>query len=273
MPSLKCPTGLLADGFLRAQGWTLQKMLRTGRNTATCLVRQPGEAHAVVVRVGQGAGWARRVLNGILLDRRLPSRQVVHYREFASHNNQTWLVTPYQAAGSLLRRGREAYRPDPRQVWDWWLQAARALARLHRLDFCHNAVKPSNLLLNLQAGERLQVRLADWHHATRVGHPVRRPRDAWDPPGWQCGQRAHRADDVYRLSRLMGWLLDQRLGQALPFEMLQQVVMGLPEPFQLPLRFCLTSPRQWRVEHAGELVEMLQRQQASGSSGTLDGAG
>jgi serine/threonine protein kinase len=272
MPSLNSPTAKLAGAFLREHGWHLQKMLRTGRQTATCLVRRPGEAHAVVVRVGQGAGWARRVLNGILLDNRLTSREMVRYQEFASQGFHTWLVTPFQRAGSLLDHRQDSSRPDLHQVWTWWLQAARALARLHRLGYCHNAVKPSNLLLGWQGGEGLQVRLADWHHATRAGRPVRRPADAWDPPGWQSGQPAQRANDFYRLSRLMGWLVDSRLGLALNPAKLERVVMDLPESFQLPLRFCLMGPRQWQVEDAGELVEMLERQQAGGSGWPLDGA-
>ena len=252
---------LRVTGILQARGYQIIRDLKAGQRSFTCLATPPTapgqELYSMVpmvLKAGFGAYQLRLLKREYLLGRTLNSNYCLRPASIEARDDVAWITLDYCPMGSLEKANGLSHE----EIWQFWVQSAKALAHLHQRMVCHNDIKASNLLLDSHKG-KTRVLLSDLEYATREGKPVNRQRAVWDHPEWETGQAARKRDDVYRLGMTIAWLLAP--GIALPEKLSTtsrlEVVSHLPAPFQDPLIQCLRDESLERIETGAELHRVL----------------
>jgi len=131
-------------------------------------------------------------------------------RVFDIEPSEGWIALEWATLGALrdvlLRAG--AREPDAMAalgpVRRWLPRLADALARVHAAGWVHHDVKPANVLMSVEAGDRDAVPwLADFGSARRVGEPSPPGSIGYVSPERLAGRASDTRDDVYGFGRVV----------------------------------------------------------------------
>jgi serine/threonine protein kinase len=237
-PNLGCrsarPAGgwgeLMEDGELIDRTYRVHRRLAIGGAGVTYLAREIGPDEAEVgpllaVKVlyqqrDQGP-YLRRLATEAQILQGLNHPQIVECRGFVHRaGHSPYLVTRFEAGGSLLDHLRRVGTLSPRAAAGVAMQVCDALAVSHRQGVIHRDLKPENVLLEAEVArnEVPQIRVADFGIAkvfggvgdrlTRVGAFIGTPQYA--APEQFDGMAPEPATDVYAVGALLYFCLTAR---------------------------------------------------------------
>ncbi|MES2938915.1 MAG: serine/threonine-protein kinase [Pseudomonadota bacterium] len=181
-------------------GYALEAAVGRGRGSTVYLARSVDGARVAL----KAAKRAKDFHAEFAVARSLRHPYVVDVLDHGIDGGQAFLVMEHCAGGDLAR-----CPPQPADAGAMFLQAAEALAYLHRQGWVHRDVKPANLLLRADGS----LALADLGSAARRGEGgsavadivVGTPRYA--APEQSRGAPAEPAADVYALGLVLyEWL-------------------------------------------------------------------
>ena len=165
--------------------------------------------------------YVRRLATEAQILQELHHPNIVEYMGFVHRTGQSpYLLTRYEAGGSLLDHLKRAGTMSVRDAAHVGRQVCHALAKGHALGITHRDLKPENLLITAQtqAGDRPNVRVADFGIAkvagslgdgiTRMGAFVGTPQYA--APEQFLGEPASPSSDVFSLGAVMIYAMTAR---------------------------------------------------------------
>jgi serine/threonine-protein kinase len=220
---------LLESGELIDRTYRVHRRLAIGGAGVTYLAREVGESEEVgpllAVKVlyqqrDQGP-YLRRLATEAQILQGLNHPQIVECRGFVHRaGHSPYLVTKFEAGGSLLDHIRRVGVLPPRGAAAVAMQVCDALAVAHRQGVIHRDLKPENVLLEAEVGltDVPRVRVADFGIAkvfggvgdrlTRVGAFIGTPQYA--APEQFEGMTPEPATDVYAVGALLYFCLTAR---------------------------------------------------------------
>jgi serine/threonine-protein kinase len=237
-PNLGCrsarPTAgwgeLLDDGELIDRTYRVHRRLAIGGAGVTYLGRELAEsgeevgpllAVKVLYQQRDQGPYLRRLATEAQILQGLNHPQIVECRGFVHRSGHSpYLVTRFEAGGSLLDHVRRVGVLPPRAAAGIATQVCDALAVAHRQSVIHRDLKPENVLLEAIVGRTdvPQVRVADFGIAkvfggvgdrlTRVGAFIGTPQYA--APEQFDGMAPEPATDVYACGALLYFCLTAR---------------------------------------------------------------
>ena len=220
---------LLQPGELIDRTYRIRSRLAIGGAGVTYLAREVGASEEVgpllAVKVlysqrDQG-GYLRRLATEAQILQGLNHPQIVECRGFVHRTGHSpYLVTRFEAGGSLLDHIVRVGLLDPRTAAAVAMQICDALAVAHRQGVIHRDLKPENVLLETEVArtEVPSIRVADFGIAkvfggvgdrlTRVGAFIGTPQYA--APEQFDGMAPEPATDVYAVGALLYFCITGR---------------------------------------------------------------
>jgi len=236
-PNLGCrnvrPTNgwgeLLEPGELIDRTYRVHRRLAIGGAGVTYLAREVGEvdemgpllAVKVLYQQRDQGPYLRRLATEAQILQGLNHPQIVECRGFVHRSGHSpYLVTKFEAGGSLLDHLRRVGVLPPRAAAAVAMQVCDALAVAHRQGVIHRDLKPENVLIEaeVELHDVPRVRVADFGIAkvfggvgdrlTRVGAFIGTPQYA--APEQFEGMAPEPATDVYAVGALLYFCLTAR---------------------------------------------------------------
>ena len=237
-PNLGCryarPAGgwgeLMDPGELLDRTYRIHRRLAIGGAGVTYLGREMGAgeeetgpllALKVLYQQRDQGSYLHRLATEANVLQRLNHPQIVECRGFVHRSGHSpYLVTRFEAGGSLLDHIRRVGILSPGATAGIGVQVCDALAVAHRQGVIHRDLKPENVLLEAEAeaGEVPRIRVADFGIAkvfggvgdrlTRVGAFIGTPQYA--APEQFDGTAPEPATDVYAVGALLYFCLTAR---------------------------------------------------------------
>lgn len=221
---------LLDDGALIDRTYRVHRRLAIGGAGVTYLGREVGEgeeevgpllALKVLYQQRDQGPYLRRLATEAHILQGLNHPQIVECRGFVQRaGHSPYLVTRFEAGGSLLDHIRRVGLLPPRAAAGVAMQVCDALAVAHRQGVIHRDLKPENVLLEAEVPRTTvpQIRVADFGIAkvfggvgdrlTRVGAFIGTPQYA--APEQFDGMAPEPATDVYAVGALLYFCITAR---------------------------------------------------------------
>jgi serine/threonine-protein kinase len=221
---------LLEDGAVIDRTYRVHRRLAIGGAGVTYLGREVGEGEAevgpllalkVLYQQRDQGPYLRRLATEAQILQGLNHPQIVECRGFVQRaGHSPYLVTRFEAGGSLLDHIRRVGILPPRAAAGVAMQVCDALAVSHRQGVIHRDLQPENVLLEAEVPRTTvpNIRVADFGIAkvfggvgdrlTRVGAFIGTPQYA--APEQFDGMAPEPATDVYAVGALLYFCLTAR---------------------------------------------------------------
>ena len=237
-PNLSCRRAKPTDGWGRIfepgevfdRNYRLHDMLAIGGAGVTYVARELGPdgeetgpelAIKVLLTARDQGPYLRRLATEAQIIQELDHPNIVQYLGFVHRaGHSPYLITHYEAGGSLLDQMRRAGVLTVREATQVARQICWALEKAHEKGIVHRDLKPENVLLTrkFEPGEALVIKVADFGIAkvhgslgsnlTRVGAFVGTPHYA--APEQFVGGAVTRAADVFAVGALVNFCITAR---------------------------------------------------------------
>lgn len=199
-------------------GYVVERGLGVGGMARVYLVRKPGDPVPAALkllsrRFSQNPEFVDRFRREINIYRELSHPNIVELYDWGTVANQHYLVSEYVEGtpmSALLGQPLE-----PRQVLEWAIQLADALAYAHGRGIVHRDIKPSNVMVH---GSK--VKLMDFGIALLVDEErLTQAGDALGTVGYMAPEQLGSAPVDWRCDYYsLGVMLFECLGGRLPYE-------------------------------------------------------
>jgi len=204
----------------------------------------------------------KRFLREAEVNAHIKHEHILPLFEFGEEQGRLFLVTPYIAGGTLLRR-LQTGPLSLSEVYQLFSALVEAVAYIHRRGVIHRDLKPSNVLLDQEGNTgQIYVRLIDFGIATIQGMAASPPLTT---AGMEVGTVAYMAperlsgiaapsNDIYSL----GIILYQMLTGQLPSAEDGVGRLTLPQPLEYVVNHCIAVQPQDRFANADELLKAFE---------------
>ncbi|GAC1350970.1 MAG: hypothetical protein NVSMB27_38600 [Ktedonobacteraceae bacterium] len=204
----------------------------------------------------------KRFLREAEVNAHIKHEHILPLFEFGEEQGRLFLVTPYIAGGTLLRR-LQTGPLSLAEVYQLFTALVEAVAYIHRRGVIHRDLKPSNVLLDQEGNTgQIYVRLIDFGIASIQGMAASPPLTT---AGTEVGTVAYMAperlsgiaapsNDIYSL----GIILYQMLTGQLPSAEDGQRRLSLPQPLEYVVNHCVDVQPQDRFANADELLKAFE---------------
>lgn len=179
-----------------------------------------------------------------------------------------WLAFEYVTGGTLESLIRARGVMPEAEALQLLVPLWQALAEVHKLGIVHRDIKPANILLDAQGrlklsdfgiGKVMAEKMAVTMHSRRAQSLTMRGYGTLNymSPEQEGGKIAHPADDTYALGIVLWQML---VGSLDTLQYPKNITaLNVTEKLKRLLIACRFSPREERPQHAGALLELLDK--------------